>query len=45
MKPYKNLFLKTIEITKNYLNLVEAHCYSIVGAGQLLNNHVAVETD
>ena len=26
-------------------NLVEAHCYSIGSAGQLLSNHVPVETD
>ena len=26
-------------------NLVETHCYSIGRAGQLLSNHVAVETD
>ena len=26
-------------------NLVEAHCYSIGMTGQLLSNHVAVETD
>ena len=26
-------------------NLVEAHCYSIGRTGQLLSNHVAVETD
>ena len=26
-------------------NLVETHCYGIGKAGQLLSNHVAVETD
>ena len=26
-------------------NLVEAHCYGIRRTGQLLSNHVAVETD
>ena len=26
-------------------NLVEAHCYSIRSAGQLLSNHITVETN
>ena len=26
-------------------NLVEAHCYDIDRTGQLLSNHIAVETD
>ena len=26
-------------------NLVEAHCYGVGMTGQLLSNHVAVETD
>ena len=28
-----------------YSNLVKAHCYGIGRTGQLLSNHVAVETD
>ena len=31
-------------ITNRY-NLIEAHCYGIGRTGQLLSNHVAVETD
>ena len=36
-----NVFLESLHCH----NLVEAHCYGIGRTGQLLSNHVVVETD
>ena len=40
----ENLFLQNLSKVQSH-NLVEAHCYGIGRTGQLLSNHVAVETD
>ena len=40
----ENLFLQNLSKVQSH-KLVEAHCYDIGRTGQLLSNHVAVETD
>ena len=39
------MWWKRLAMCKAIDNLVEAHCYGIGKTGQLLSNHVAVETD